>query len=207
MEPAERANKRNLWGPFWPLGEALRFLTILPLGGLPPISKGAIARAIGYFPLAGAVIGALLSGVGLLSGALWDDWVRAVAIVVAWGAITAGSAGAGWLRAVVLAPVLGRWADTYGIFWFPPARAGGLGREFQSQLGRADFVLASGITVVLAVALGGARGLVALALTWVVTQVLGMCWTRDLGGLTGDTYGALCEIAEVVALGVMSSKL
>ncbi len=258
MEPAERANKRNLWGPLWPLGEALRFLTILPLGGLPPISKGAIARAIGYFPLAGAVIGALLSGVGLLSGALWDDWVRAVAIVVAWGAITAGlhldglsdtfdavlswrsrerkleimkdsrigamgaialiavivlkiallhSAGAGWLRAVVLAPVLGRWADTYGIFWFPPARAGGLGREFQSQLGRADFVLASGITVVLAVALGGARGLVALALTWVVTQVLGMCWTRDLGGLTGDTYGALCEIAEVVALGVMSSKL
>jgi adenosylcobinamide-GDP ribazoletransferase len=254
----EPSSSRNWWGPLWPLGEALRFLTILPIGGLPPISEGAIARSIAFFPLAGALIGVLLSGVGLLSGALWDDWVRAVAVVVAWGVITAGlhldglsdtfdavlswrsrerkleimkdsrigamgaialiailllkvallhSADAGWLRAVVLAPVLGRWADTYGIFWFPPARARGLGREFQSQVGRADFAIASGSTLVLAAALGGARGLIALALTWVVAQALGMWWTRDLGGLTGDTYGALCEIAEVVALGVMSSKL
>src|SRR5438093_10799871 len=89
-EPTEQSSSRNWWGPLWPLGEALRFLTILPVGGLPPISEGAIGRAIGYFPLVGAVIGAVLSGVGLLSGALWDDWVRAVAIVVAWGAITAG---------------------------------------------------------------------------------------------------------------------
>jgi adenosylcobinamide-GDP ribazoletransferase len=249
---------RNWWGPLWPLGEALRFLTILPIGGLPPVSEGAIARSIAFFPLAGAVIGALLSGVGLLAGALWDDWVQAVAIVVAWAIITAGlhldglsdtfdavlswrsrerkleimkdsrigamgaialitllllkitllhSTGAGWIRVVVLAPALGRWADTYGIFWFPPARAGGLGREFQSQVGRADFALASGSTLALAVALGGARGLVALALVWGVSHWLARWWTRDLGGLTGDTYGALCEIAEVVALGVMSSKL
>jgi len=258
MEPAERANKRNWWGLLWPLGEALRFLTLLPIGGLPPVSAGAIARAIGFFPLAGAAIGALLVGVGLLSGALWDEWVRAVAIVVAWAIITGGlhldglsdtfdavlswrsrerkleimkdsrigamgaialiavfllkiallhSAGEGWVRAVVLAPVLGRWADTYGIFWFPPARTGGLGREFQSQVGRADFIFGSGTAFVLAVALGGTRGIVALALIWVVSHVLGMWWTHDLGGLTGDTYGALCEIAEVVALGVMSSTL
>ena len=30
--------------------------------------------------------------------------------------------------------------------------------------------------------------------------------TRDLGGLTGDTYGALCEIAEVVTLAVLSAE-
>jgi adenosylcobinamide-GDP ribazoletransferase len=258
MEPTEPANKRHWWGPLWPLGEALRFLTILPIGGLPPVSEAAIARAIAVFPLAGAVIGALLAGAGLISSALWDDWVRAVVVVVAWAIITAGlhldglsdtfdavlswrsrerkleimkdsrigamgaialiallllkvallhNTGAGWLRAVVLAPVLGRWADTYGIFWFPPARAGGLGREFQSRVGRADFIIGSSIALVLAVALGGTRGIVALALTWVVAHVLGMWWARDLGGLTGDTYGALCEIAEVVALGVMSSKL
>ena len=257
-EPTEQPSSRNWWGPLWPLGEALRFLTILPIGGLPPASEATIARAIAVFPLAGAVIGALLVGVGLIGGALWDDWARAVIIVVAWAIITAGlhldglsdtfdavlswrsrerkleimkdsrigamgaialiailslkialihSAGAGWLRAIVLAPVLGRWADTYGIFWFPPARAGGLGREFQSRVGRTDFIIGSGIALALALALGGTRGIVALALTWVVAQVLGMWWARDLGGLTGDTYGALCEIAEVVALGVLSSKL
>jgi adenosylcobinamide-GDP ribazoletransferase len=222
------------------------------------MSGDAIGRAIPFFPLAGAAIGALLAGIGLASGALWDEWVRAVAIVVGWGVVTAGlhldglsdtfdavlswrsrerkleimkdsrigamgaialiallllkvvllhGAGDGWLRAVWLAPVLGRWADTYGIFWFPPARAGGLGREFQSQAGRYAFAIASATALVFAVGLGGLRGLIALALVWVVAQLLGMWWTRDLCGLTGDTYGALCEIAEVVVLAVMSSKL
>ncbi len=249
---------RNWWGPLWPLGEALRFLTIVPIAGLPATPAGAIGRAIPFFPLAGALIGALLVGVGLASGALWDAWVRAVAIVIGWAVITGGlhldglrdtfdavmswrprerkleimkdsrigamgaialvallllkvvllhAAGDNWLRAVWIAPVLGRWADTYGIFWFPPAREGGLGREFQSQAGRYAFVVASAIALLFAVGLGGLRGLIALALIWVVTQLLGMWWTRDLGGLTGDTYGALCEVAEVVVLAVMSSKV
>ena len=57
-----------------------------------------------------------------------------------------------------------------------------------------------------AIEVDGTR-IVALALVWVVAQALGMWWTRELGGLTGDTYGALCEIAEVVALAILSSKL
>ncbi len=52
--------------------------------------------------------------------------------------------------------------------------------------------------------MGGAGGLIALALVWMVTHLLGRWWTRDLGGLTGDTYGALCEIAEVVALATLT---
>lgn len=241
-----------------PLGEALRFLTVIPIPGLPPMSDRTIARAIPLFPLAGALIGALLVGLGLASGALWDAWVRSVVLVVGWGVVTAGlhldglsdtfdavmswrprarkleimkdsrigamgalalvavialkvtwlqAAGDGWLRAVWLAPVLGRWADIYGIFWFPPAREGGLGREFQSQVRRRDFVVATATAIALALILAGPRGLVALALVWVVAQALAMWWTRDLGGLTGDTYGALCEIAEVVALAALAAHL
>jgi adenosylcobinamide-GDP ribazoletransferase len=255
-EQTEPAPK-NLWGPLWPLGEALRFLTILPVPGMPPASEAGIGRAIALFPLAGAVIGALLALLGLAAGALWEPGIRPVVLVIAWGVITSGlhldglsdtfdavmswrsrerkleimkdsrigamgalalfavlglkvawlgAAGEGWLRAVVLAPVLGRWADTYGIFWFSPARAGGLGRDFQSQVRRADFVLGTAIAVGLALALAGTRGLVAFALVWVAIQLLAMWWTRDLGGLTGDTYGALCEIAEVVALAVMAAN-
>jgi adenosylcobinamide-GDP ribazoletransferase len=257
-EQTTSAQPRNYWGPLWPLGEALRFLTILPIPGLPPMSEGGIGRAIAFFPLAGAMIGALLVGLGLAAGALWGASVRAVVLVVAWGAITAGlhldglsdtfdavmswrprerkleimkdsrigamgalaliavlalkvawlgAAGDGWLRAVWLAPILGRWADIYGIFWFPPAREGGLGRDFQSQVHLADFVFASGATLLLALALGGTHGLVALALVWLVSQLLAMWWTRDLGGLTGDTYGALCEIGEAVALAALSAAL
>jgi adenosylcobinamide-GDP ribazoletransferase len=248
----------NYWGPLWPIGEALRFLTILPIPGLPPMSEAGIGRAIACFPLAGAIVGALLAGGGLAAGALWDASVRSIALVVAWGVLTAGlhldglsdtfdavmswrprerkleimkdsrigamgalaliavlalkatwlgAAGEGWLRAVWLAPILGRWADIYGIFWFPPAREGGLGRSFQAQVRRADFVFATAATVVLALALGGARGLVALGLVWLASQLLAMWWTRDLGGLTGDTYGALCEIGEVVALAALAARL
>ena len=245
------------WGLLWPLGEALRFLTIIPMPGMPPMAERSIARAIPLFPLAGAVIGAMLVGLGLACGVLWDAWVRAVVIVVGWGIVTAGlhldglsdtfdavmswrtrerkleimkdsrigamgalaliailalkvtwlhAAGDSWLRAVWLAPVLGRWADTYGIFRFPPARAGGLGREFQSQARRGDFAIATATAAGLAIILAGPRGLLALAFVWGVSSALARWWTRDLGGLTGDTYGALCEIAEVVTLAVLSAE-
>jgi adenosylcobinamide-GDP ribazoletransferase len=257
-ESTEQASSRNWWGPLWPLGEALRFLTIVPIPGMPPMSEQSIARAIPLLPLAGALIGALLVGLGVLCGALWDAWVRAVVIVVGWGVITAGlhldglsdtfdavmswrtrerkleimkdsrigamgalaliavlalkvawlhAAGDAWWQAVWLAPVLGRWADTYGIFRFPPAREGGLGREFQAQARRGDFAIATATALILALVLAGPRGLLAFVLAWAVSSALARWWTRDLGGLTGDTYGALCEIAEVVALAALSARL
>ncbi|ABU56307.1 adenosylcobinamide-GDP ribazoletransferase [Roseiflexus castenholzii] len=249
---------RNRWGPLWPIGEALRFLTVIPVPGLPPMTAEAIPRAIPYFPVAGLALGALLVAVGWIAGALWNETVRAIALVVVWGMLTAGlhldglsdtfdgvmswrsrerkleimrdsrigvmgalalaavlglkatflaTAGDAWIAAAALAPVLGRWADVYGIVRFPPAREGGLGRAFQSQLRPGDFVIASGTTLILALALGGARGLAALAIVWLVTHLLGRWWTRDLGGLTGDTYGALCEIAEVVVLATLTASI
>ena len=256
-EQTEQTTPRNWWGPLWPLGEALRFLTIVPMPGMPPMAEQSIARAIPLFPLAGAVIGALLVGLGLVCGLLWDAWVRSVLIVVGWGIVTSGlhldglsdtfdavmswrtrerkleimkdsrigamgalaliavlalkvtwlhAAGDGWARAVWLAPALGRWADTYGIFGFPPARAGGLGREFQAQARRRDFAIATATAAGLAIILAGPRGLLALALVWGVSSGLARWWTRDLGGLTGDTYGALCEIAEVVTLATLAAN-
>src|SRR5207244_10760299 len=85
------------------------------------------------------------------------------------------AAGDGWLRAVWLAPALGRWADIYGIFRFPPARAGGLGREFQAQARPGDFVIATAIAVGLAIILAGPAGLLALAFVWGVSRGLGRC--------------------------------
>src|SRR5689334_18440076 len=247
-EQKQSTPPRNWWGPLWPLGEALRFLTIIPMPGMPPMAEQSIARAIPLFPLAGAVIGALLVGLGLACGLLWDAWVRSVLIVVGWGIVTAGlhldglsdtfdavmswrtrerkleimrdsrigamgalaliavlalkvtwlhAAGDGWWRAAWLAPALGRWADIYGIFRFPAARDGGLGRECRARAGRGDFATATATTAGLARILAGPRALLALARVWSASHLLARWWTRDVGGLTGDTYGALCEIAEV----------
>jgi adenosylcobinamide-GDP ribazoletransferase len=47
---------------------------------------------------------------------------------------------------------------------------------------------------------GALRGLGAAALVLVVTMSLARRWSRILGGLTGDLYGALTEIGELTAL-------
>ncbi len=250
--------QQNRWGPLAPLGEAIRFLTILPVPGLPPMTETGIVRAIPLFPLAGLLIGALLWLAGLIASQFWPALVGAALLVVLWGVLTAGlhldgvadtfdavmswrprerkfeimkdsrigtmgalglvavlllkvvflaSAGAGWWQAVLLAPLLGRWADIYGIFWFPAAREGGLGRSFQSQVRRADFVVATLLTLLPVLAIGGVRGVIALLCVWAATHLLATLWVRDLGGLTGDTYGALCELAEVVALAAFAATV
>ena len=108
-------------------------------------------------------------------------------------------------RALILAPILGRWADIIGIFWFPPAAEGGLGRTFHDHTRRSDFWWASGFAVAGAAALAGVWGELALLVVAVVTVMCARWMVRVLGGLTGDTYGALCEIGETATLAVLAA--
>ena len=129
------------------------------------------------------------------------------------------AAGASWWRAVLVATTLGRWADLCGIFFFPAAREGGLGRNFRDFIQRGDFVFATiqAVVIVIAVVLVGQpmsewpmaflRGAIAVGALLAVTRALCAWWTRSLGGLTGDTYGALCEIGEVIVLAAMSANV
>jgi len=248
----------NPWRALAGIGEAMRFLTVIPQPWLPPMSEASAVLAIPWFPTAGLLIGALLLPVGWLAGLAWGELAAAALVVVAWGVITGGlhldglsdtfdavmswrprerkleimkdsrigamgalalvavlllkivflaAAGDGWWRALLVAPVLGRWADCYGIFWFPAAREGGLGRSFNAQVRRADFWIASTVAAGAALLACGLAGLVAALLVWGVAHLLARWWTRDLGGLTGDTYGALCEIGEVVALAALAAAL
>ena len=236
---------------------AIRFLSIIPMPGASSASSRTLAEAIPVFPVVGALIGALLVLVGLAAGWLWNDSVRAVAVVLAWGMLTAGlhldglsdtfdgvmswrpreqkleimhdsrigvmgalalaailglkmvllaSAGAG-LSTLIVAPALGRWAMCYGLCRCPSARADGLGAAVQAQSTPAAMRGATIIAAVMALAIAGLRGAVALALVWLAARALAQWWVRDLGGLTGDTYGALCEITEVVALAALTARL
>lgn len=128
------------------------------------------------------------------------------------------AAGRYWWVATLMAPVLGRWADLYGIFFFPAAREGGLGRSFNSMVQRSDFMLGTLWVVIISVVvslLAGvlltnflvvyARCMVAWALVCVVSLYFARRWVAQLGGLTGDTYGALNEIGETVALATVSA--
>ncbi len=130
------------------------------------------------------------------------------------------AAGRHWWMATLMAPVLGRWADIFGIFFYPSARDGGLGRSFNSMVRRRDFVMGTLIVIILATGIAlidgflfntflvaYARCMIALVAVCLVSIYLANRWVHQLGGLTGDTYGALNEVGEAVALGALSALI
>jgi adenosylcobinamide-GDP ribazoletransferase len=107
-------------------------------------------------------------------------------------------AGGAALLPFVIAPVTGRWLLLLAGRQ-PAARPDGLGAAFASGLRPGALWLAAGLTLAMA-ALGGARGLAALAVAHLVAAaVFGLARAR-LGGLTGDVFGLTVELAELAVL-------
>lgn len=96
-----------------------------------------------------------------------------------------------------------RWAMLLAMRIFPPARTSGLGSTFRQTVTLPRLVCCGLVALVAA----GLSGRVIGLLIWVVATLLALAlgwWlTRKLGGLTGDTYGAIEEGAEVLGLLVL----
>ena len=99
--------------------------------------------------------------------------------------------------ALIVAPVLARWAMVYATQRYSYARKGpGLGLWFKENL-RVPH-LAAATVIALALALAGHLwlGPAMLLLTWLATMLIAR-WTQSrIGGLTGDAYGMICEVIE-----------
>ena len=220
---------------------AFSFLTILPFRF--PTGRKA-GWSLGWYPLVGLFIGALLVKAAELSP--FNPDITAFFILLIWVLITGGLhldgfgdscdgllavaspprrleimkdarvgswAAVGlsllllgkWLaiRSVdfdllLLPPMLGRWAMTVATCCFPYARPSGLGGFFRAGLGRRQLVIASTI-VCLAVMQMNA------AILWLLTFGFAMIFCRWAanrlgGGITGDVYGAVCELTEILCL-------
>ena len=104
------------------------------------------------------------------------------------------------IAALALFPCLSRWSVVLTMDFFPYARAQGMGTPFQAGSkwrGLALGTLTAGLAGLL---LAGGAGLVLLATVAVVALALGRWMAGLLGGLTGDTYGAVNEVTEVTVL-------
>jgi adenosylcobinamide-GDP ribazoletransferase len=107
------------------------------------------------------------------------------------------------LAALVVAPVVGRWGMAVAVVGFPYGRAEGLGRAMKDHAGWPQAARAG---VVAAAAIGGVavaidwRALLTLPLAGALTWATGCFALRRLPGLTGDIYGALCELVEMMVL-------
>jgi adenosylcobinamide-GDP ribazoletransferase len=110
----------------------------------------------------------------------------------------AALASAPFWPGLLLAPLLGRTALTAAFLALPYVRAGGMGEGLRGAP-RAACVAVVAISMAACLSLGR-HGLAAL----IVAAVLFAAWRRAclrrLGGMTGDTCGALAELTEAAVL-------
>lgn len=103
------------------------------------------------------------------------------------------------LLALVAALTAGRWAMLAALAVFPSARPDGLGATFHAGATPAVAIAGTLVAVVVAL-LARPLGLYALIAAAIVMLVLGRALTRRLGGLSGDSYGAVAVVAETAVL-------
>ena len=106
------------------------------------------------------------------------------------------------IRAGVLVafPCLSRCGMLSTMAAFPYARTDGTGTAFQTGASRWQIAFGLGTAFVAGALLLGYAGLILLSAAIAVSLALGAWCTRLLGGMTGDTYGAVNEVGEVFVL-------
>ena len=104
------------------------------------------------------------------------------------------------MTTLVLMPVISRWATVYAIFAYPYAKPSGLGKAFKQGTNWLRFTMATLIALVVVVGLAQLVGLAIMFLIWVMTVAMAAYLKSKFSGLTGDTYGAINEVAEVGVL-------
>jgi len=102
--------------------------------------------------------------------------------------------------ALILACALSRWSMVMAIFVFPYARQEGKALPYFSGINRKIFFTASAIAVASIYLAGGGNSIFIALSAAALTALLGRGISRKLGGITGDSLGAINEINEIFAL-------
>lgn len=108
------------------------------------------------------------------------------------------------LKALVAAPTIGRFVQVGLIAVFSPARDEGMAATFKRYLRPLDTALAAATGLAVMIVLYGGWGPILMATVVGIAAAAGAVVSRRLGGLTGDVYGAFCEVAELATLAILS---
>lgn len=101
--------------------------------------------------------------------------------------------------ALVVMPVIGRLAMVISITSFPYARPDGMGKAFAEYAGRNALFVAAIIALVIIIPFG-LQAVISAGAAIMFGMVAARYFAKVLGGLTGDTYGAVTELTELIAL-------
>jgi adenosylcobinamide-GDP ribazoletransferase len=142
-----------------------------------------------------------------------DSRVGAVGVVgivlgllLKWQALLAVPAGVK-MQALLFVPALARMAQVLAMTGARHARKEGLGAVFIQGAGYTQLITALALTLVAAFLLPPLTGLAAYIVVILATVALRFYFQRRLDGLTGDVLGCINELAEILALAVISVKL
>lgn len=227
---------------------ALQFLSRLPAPARVPFDESQLGHSARWFPLVGALLGAIVGAIDYALAGFAGGEVRAIVAVIAFAALSGalhldglmdscdgllafasperrleimrdsrvGSfaiVGAATLLILKYAAFLGlpaehrfagfvaigaasRWAMVYAGRRYPTARPEGLAHTFRAGMGHLDLPLATVLALILVLP-AGAAGIAGFIAAWFATLLLARYTQSKIPGLTGDTHGAICEVAEV----------
>ncbi len=105
---------------------------------------------------------------------------------------------------LVVMCVSSRWAMVWMMSLFPYARAEGKAKIFFDGITRRIFWAATVPTLISVAIFGGIRGLLVFGISAAAALPAGRWMNRRLGGMTGDTVGAVNEWTEIAALAAAS---
>lgn len=106
-------------------------------------------------------------------------------------------------EALLLFPMISRYAQVVCTVGARRARMNGLGALFVGGAGRFELLIATGLTIGIVLAISGMSGLWLLFSAALLTLGLKAYFQRRLGGITGDIIGCVSELNEIVALLLM----
>lgn len=124
-----------------------------------------------------------------------------------WAAIVSLPPAIGW-RVLVLAPIVGRASQIITMHYMPYARSeGGLASIFLAHCSRQTVLIVIVIVTLSAVLLGGAKGMMAVCVSGIFGFYFNFRCLRKIGGMTGDTLGAISEGIETVVMCAMCAGM
>ncbi|MBI2831112.1 MAG: adenosylcobinamide-GDP ribazoletransferase [Chloroflexi bacterium] len=123
--------------------------------------------------------------------------VAVVLVLLLKYALLSSTAG---LAALLSMTTLSRWMMVNVLFMFPYARKSGMGLAFKQGSHWLRLIAATVITLAVSFVILQWWGVVLMAVVGLVMSSVARYFSSRLGGLTGDTYGAINELSEVLVL-------
>lgn len=103
-----------------------------------------------------------------------------------------------WLAFLIVIPTA-RWCMVMALYFFPNARETGLGSAFRQAVTREHMLIAGTLSLAVTILVGRIPGLIVWLVMSLAAFGMGKWITQLLGGLTGDSYGAIAETMEAMA--------